>query len=63
MKKVIVGKSKGIKPISNRFYTLLATVKKALTYNRCDNCGLTKDEVYVTEYFTEAGFIECKTLL
>jgi hypothetical protein len=26
MKKVIVGKNKGIKPISNRFYILLCTV-------------------------------------
>ena len=28
-------------------------------YNRCDSCGFTKDEVYVTEHFAEAGFIEC----
>ena len=48
------------KAIKNALYTVLGTVKKALTQNRCDNCGFTKDEVYVTEYFTEAGYIECK---
>jgi len=36
-------------------YTLLGTVKKALTQNRCDNCGFTKDEVYTTILFTESG--------
>mgnify|MGYP001014739004 CR=1 FL=1 len=38
---------------------LKSSIKKALTQNRCDNCGFTKDEVYVTEHFTEGGFIEC----
>jgi hypothetical protein len=47
------------KAIKNALYTVLGTVKKALTQNRCDNCGFTKDEVYVTEHFIEAGFIEC----
>tara|TARA_R110000796_G_C14237462_1_gene396800 strand:- start:54 stop:248 length:195 start_codon:yes stop_codon:yes gene_type:complete len=47
------------KAIKNAIYTVLGTVKKALTQNRCDNCGFTKDEVYVTEHFTEGGFIEC----
>ena len=35
-------------------------IKKALTHNRCDNCGFTKDKVYLTEQFTESGFRECK---
>ena len=35
-------------------------IKKSVTHNRCDSCGFTKDEVFVTEYFTEAGWIECK---
>jgi hypothetical protein len=48
-----------MKKLSYVFYLVLGTVKKALTHNRCDGCGFTKDEVYVTEYFTEAGFIEC----
>ena len=49
-----------MKKLSYVFYSVLGTVKKALTHNRCDSCGFTKDEVYVTEYFTEAGYIECK---
>lgn len=32
---------------------------KKETTNRCDICGFTKDEVYVTEHFTEAGLREC----
>ncbi len=40
--------------------TLLGTVKKALTHNRCDSCGFTKEQVYLTELFTESGWIECK---
>jgi hypothetical protein len=35
-------------------------IKKVFTHNRCDGCGFTKDDVYVTEYFAEAGYIECK---
>lgn len=38
---------------------LLGTVKKALTQNRCDNCGFTKDEVYTTILVTESGYREC----
>tara|TARA_R100000951_G_C2586446_1_gene163591 strand:+ start:93 stop:284 length:192 start_codon:yes stop_codon:yes gene_type:complete len=48
------------KAVSNVFYTVLGTVKKALTHNYCDNCGFTKDEVYTTIQFTESGFRECK---
>ena len=40
--------------------TLLGTVKKALTHNRCDSCGFTKEQVYLTELFTESGLIVCK---
>ncbi len=49
-----------MKKLSYVFYLVLGTVKKALTHNRCDSCGFTKDEVYVTEYFTEGGYIECE---
>ena len=35
------------------------TIKKALTHNRCDTCGFTKDEVYVTEFYLEAGLRQC----
>jgi len=45
--------------MKDTIYKLLSVFKKALTHNRCDSCGFTKDEVYVTKYFTEAGFIEC----
>ena len=47
------------KAIKNALYTVLGTVKKALTQNRCDNCGFTKDEVYTTILFTESGYREC----
>lgn len=44
-------------------YVLLVAVfnffKKAFTHNYCDTCGFTKDNVYVTEYFAEAGIIQC----
>jgi hypothetical protein len=36
-----------MKKLSYVFYLVLGTVKKALTHNRCDSCGFTKDEVYV----------------
>lgn len=34
--------------------------KKIFTHNYCDTCGFTKDKVYVTEYFLEAGLIQCE---
>jgi hypothetical protein len=44
-------------------YVLLVAVfsffKKVFTHNYCDTCGFTKDKVYVTEIFTEAGIIQC----
>ena len=46
--------------LSYIFYLVLGTVKKKFTHNRCDGCGFTKDDVYVTQYFTEAGYIECE---
>ena len=39
---------------------LAKSLQKALTHNRCDSCGFTKEQVYVTEHFTESGWIECK---
>lgn len=48
-----------MKKLSYVFYLVLGTVKKALTQNRCDNCGFTKDEVYTTILFTESGYREC----
>ena len=32
--------------------------KKRFTHNYCDTCGFTKDNVYVTEFCTEAGIIQ-----
>lgn len=45
--------------MKNNLNTLGAFIKKVFTHNRCDTCGFTKDEVYVTEYFMEAGIIQC----
>jgi hypothetical protein len=39
---------------------ILQFIKKLFTYNHCDTCGFTKDAVYVTEYFLEAGIIQCE---
>lgn len=39
---------------------LLKYICKSLTYNYCDSCGLTKDDVYTTHYFTESGINQCK---
>lgn len=33
--------------------------KKRFTHNYCDTCGFTKENVYVTEFCTEAGIIQC----
>jgi len=30
------------------------------THNYCENCGLTKNNVFITEDFTEAGLIQCR---
>ena len=54
MKKILNKKA-----FKNALYTVLSTVKKALTQNNCDNCGFTKDEVYTTILFTESGYREC----
>ena len=39
---------------------LLNYFTKLFTHNFCDTCGLTKDTVYVTALYTEAGLIECE---
>ena len=43
-----------------RIKKILEFLKKVFTHNRCDSCGFTKNNVYVTEYFSEGGWIECK---
>ena len=48
------------KPLNqNKMRKIFSFFKKLWTHNRCDNCGFTKDKVYVTEYYTEAGLIQC----
>jgi predicted nucleic-acid-binding Zn-ribbon protein len=34
-------------------------IKKMWTHNYCDTCGYTKEDVYVTEIWMEAGLIQC----
>jgi hypothetical protein len=42
------------------FKKLFKIFKKAFTHNRCDTCGLTKDEVYVTGIFGDGGIVQCQ---
>ena len=43
-----------------RIFKKLSTyIKKMFTHNHCDTCGYTKDKVYVTEFYCEAGLIQC----
>ena len=47
--------------LKNNFITKIwKFLHKVFTQNYCDTCGFTKDKVYVTHHFTEAGFIQCK---
>ena len=49
-----------MKPLNqNKMGNLISFFKKMFTHNRCDTCGFTKDNVYVTEYYAEAGLIQC----
>lgn len=34
-------------------------IKKLFTHNRCDDCGFTQDNIYITEYYSEGGLIQC----
>ena len=43
----------------NPMKKILNFLKKIFTHNHCDNCGFTKDKVYVIESFNEAGLIQC----
>ena len=38
---------------------MIKWIWKRLTHNYCDTCGWTKDDVFVTERYTEAGLIQC----
>lgn len=39
---------------------IIRFIKKVITHNHCDTCGFTKDEVFVVEFFAEAGLIQCE---
>lgn len=41
-------------------FKIIRLIKKVITHNHCDTCGFTKDEVFVAEYFAEAGLIQCE---
>ena len=32
---------------------------KFFTHNYCDSCGWTKNKIYTTKLFSEAGYLEC----
>lgn len=38
---------------------IFSFIKKLFTHNRCDDCGFTQDNVYITEYYSEGGLIQC----
>jgi len=38
-------------------------LRKPFTQNYCDSCGFTQDRVFVTEYFTEGGLLQCDTCI
>jgi len=38
---------------------ILKFIRKLLTQNYCDTCGFTKDNIFITEHFLEAGFRQC----
>ena len=50
-----------IKGILIAFRTFFTKVSKIFTHNWCDDCGFTKDEVFVTEVYTESGHHQCMT--
>jgi len=45
---------------TNKMIKIFNFFKKLFTHNYCDTCGFTKDKVYATELFIEAGLIQCK---
>jgi C4-type Zn-finger protein len=34
-------------------------IREYLSYKYCDNCGFTKNDVFITEHFLEAGLRLC----
>ena len=46
----------GSKPV---LVAVLSYINKLFTHNYCDTCGYTKNDVFITEFFSEAGLIQC----
>jgi len=44
----------------NKMKHIISFLKKLFTHNKCDTCGFTKEEVYLTELYVEVGLIQCK---
>ena len=38
----------------------ISWIVKIFTHNLCDTCGFTKEQVFVTELYMEAGLIQCQ---
>jgi len=38
---------------------ILKWIRDFLSYNYCDTCGFTKEDVFTTELFLEAGLRQC----
>jgi len=45
---------------NNLLTTAWSYITKPFTHHYCDTCGFTKDEVFITEYFMESGFRQCR---
>ena len=61
MKKALLLQITTIKPLNqNKMSKVFEFLKKIFTHNYCDTCRFTKDKVYLTEYYTESGLIQCK---
>lgn len=43
----------------NKMKKVFSFIKKLFTHNLCDDCGFTQDNVYITEYYSEGGLIQC----
>lgn len=48
-----------VKGILIAFKVFAIKLGKMFTHNWCDDCGFTKDEVFVTEFYTESGHHQC----
>ena len=49
-----------IKGILISFGKFFVKCGKMFTHDWCDDCGFTRDKVFVTEHYTESGHHQCK---